>query len=272
MRTLLTTATALTLFSASAVAAPYTEVETLIVDGVEFRLVAQGSPANTHMGAGVRIDYKVYRAGALLPPSDGDEGGRLMGCTYKDTWAPEKMIYPLKVNDQQLGWELRTRGICGNTSSFRSHIIAVNKKWNVYAVRDVVSKTGLTLRALDGGPTEVWYSYQEWGDGGTSTSFMVPARWVLNGNYGYFERKPLPLAYESWPQLEYVSSFQSYFVAALNDLNVPLMKRVYEKLYREEDQESYGYVGLPGTREETLSLIESVRKHGGSIETFFRRR
>lgn len=129
----------------------------------------------------VQIDYSVYRNGKFAHAqsyTSGPVGGVLVGCSFTTSPVslPKMPIIPLMDSNQQLGWLVEVGGICGNTSSFKYHLILAPTQPRykgaplTYSFRQFVAKYHpIVRRVMD--KTEIWFVYQEWGNGGTSSMF-----------------------------------------------------------------------------------------------------
>ena len=122
---------------------------------------------------------------------------------------------------------------------------------------------------------EVWYVSQEWGTGGTASSFFVPRRLTIGKQNGSWEEgsryEKLSADFSSWPKFEYVSVFPSHFVAGLVDLNPEVMKAAADQFYDDKATENYKYAGLPATRKEATAVVEAIRVAKNQLRLFMGR-
>lgn len=223
----------------------------------------------------LRVDYTVRWNGKILPRSDLN-GGTTWGCLYGDKHKmPDRVIEPLMLNKQQIGWSFNLLGICGNTTSTHTHWVVVwpEKKRENYQTKDFISKVKpLIVPNVPSGTATVWYLYQEWGQGGTAGSFFVPKVFELQAykpnTYSAFGKASLPADIKAWPvfdDLPYVTA--SYIVAGIQSFDSTPIRVVMNGL-PDQDKEHLKYVGLPNTAEELKKLADGLDAVKPTVKDF----
>lgn len=245
---------------------PVTMTNEFKMNGKTYKIVGrarQGGSARSFER--IWIEYSVYEGKKFIHPTRGG-GGTLFGCS--PTWPvslPNDFIAPLKVGDRQLGWLLKTGGICGNTYSAKYQLVvpplSPTASEQTYDWKEFVSKFDPILREQNK-KVEIWYAYQEWGKSGTAGSFLPG-----------FDSNPPKLSpdFKTWPKMDDMANgFPSLFVAGMVDDNPDVMEAATKQFFDEKAKENYEWAGLPSTRKAAEDAIDGMRKLQPYLHTFVR--
>ena len=201
-----------------------------------FELKYKVKGVTTSSGAQDLVLYSIYRNGKFVH-AEKEDGGRFFSCRYKK---PE--IFPVKTIKKQIGWMLVGGGICGNTSSFKVElIIPVESYSTTYYTKTLVSKESPLIQPTQNG-FSIWYYEQNWGRGGTATSFYVPSKVVVDLNDDFFSFKKGDIlkdvqVLEKSESPKWLRSFLGFFVAGIRDVNPELMEYALSNLYSREQKD-----------------------------------
>jgi hypothetical protein len=170
--------------------------------------------------------------------------GAIYGCPYGDPSFD-------KIGNPAIGWIANLGGLCGNTFSWKSVLLIPDND-----PVEFIAKEKPIWEQQSNGEVWVWSSYQEWGQTGTSESFVVPElrciAEVEEGHEPYLCR--LPSDVTTWPENFYVSSsFLGIFVAGLKQDDPALMLSALENA-SDKSISWVGAQGFPTSREELRAL------------------
>lgn len=197
--------------------------------------------------------YSIYKNGKLINSSK-DGGGIFSSCRYKPP-----SVFPIKSTKSQIGWMLIGGGICGNTSSYNIELIV--PKGKQYYSETFISKFIPTIQPLSNGAS-VWYYQQNWGHGGTASSFLEPKKLTidLTGDFSLLRKGNL---LKDIKQLEKASkqppSFLGLFVAGIRDVNPDLMQYALDNLYSLEEKEQISVHLKKADKDYLQSLINKIK-------------
>ncbi|NVK38655.1 MAG: hypothetical protein HWE18_12080 [Gammaproteobacteria bacterium] len=202
--------------------------------------------------------YSVYKNGKFIH-SEKEDGGRLFSCKYKQ---PE--VKPIKTLKNQIGWMLFGGGVCGNTSSYVAEvIIPVESYSTTYYSYTLISKE---IPLIDSSDNEIsiWYFEQNWGNGGTATSFFVPSKVTVNLNDDFFAFKKGNILsgiefIEKIKSNEWLKSFLGFYIAGIRDVNPELMQYALDNYYTEGQKEWISVHLKSGGKQYLKQLIDKVR-------------
>jgi hypothetical protein len=204
---------------------------------------------------GVRdlVLYSVYKNGKLFH-SAKEDGGRFFSCKYE-----QPKVQPVKSLNKQIGWMLLGGGICGNTFSYKAEIIipVVNYS-SFYYSYSLYSKELPLIEPLKDG-FSIWTFEQNWGNGGTATSFFVPSKVTVNLSDDLFPFKKGNILngikfIENMKSNEWLLSFLGLYTAGIRDINPELMQYAIDNYYSEE-QKDWISVHLKGSDKEYLKKL-----------------
>ena len=220
-----------------------------------YSLRISSSDVTTRFGRERLVRYSVYENGKFIHGENRD-CGRVFTCPYEQ---PVE-IKGVHSNKRQIGWMISGGGVCGNTYSLRNElIIPIIKHSPGFMNRTFVSKSDPIFFPTEGG-AEVCYWQQNWGGGGTATSFFVPRK-LLIGTHAIrkgdvFENLE---KFEPSTDDDYLQpGFLSLFVAGLEDANPELMRYAIQNYYKGEDQEWYEVHIKDGSLEGVELLAQKV--------------
>lgn len=204
--------------------------------------------------------YSVYKNEKFLHPFRID-AGRFFSCPF-DRTVEIKNIFS---EERQIGWMLVGGGICGNTFSYRIELIIpkTSEHFPEYHQFTFISKVIPNLIPTEKG-AKVCFFEQNWGGGGTATSFRVPKKFEIDvtrgraeitkgdvfENLDYFE-------YESGKPGSGTKTFLGPFVAGLEAANPDLMRYALQ-YYDKDDRGWYDRHFKDGSLEGMKSLVTKV--------------
>ena len=225
---------------------PVTTESIFQFDGNEYKIKVKVRDAANSSGHGQIISYSVYLNNKFIHPADWD-GGSVTGCRYPFTELQDNFtVSTLESDSISIGWIISTGGICGNTKSSKLvFIIPPHKRWGNLIEYELLAKQEPLIRN-NNGKIEIWYIYQEWGRGGTSTSIFVPQKIIIDPSKKYkYEiiskgnvlNGILEIDTSEWGY--YKNHFLNLYVAGLNDLNIELMEYSLNNLYNSDETDWY---------------------------------
>ncbi len=204
--------------------------------------------------------YSVYKNEKFLHPSRID-GGRFFSCPF-DRTVEIKNIFS---EERQIGWMLVGGGICGNTFSYRIELIIpeTSEHSPEYHQFTFITKVIPNLIPTEKG-AKVCFFEQNWGGGGTATSFYVPKKLEIDvtrgradirkgdvfENLDYFE-------WESGTPGSGTKTFLGPFVAGL-EAKYPDLMRYALQYYDNDDRDWYDVHFKDGSLEGMKSLVTKV--------------
>lgn len=201
-----------------------------------FELKYKVKGVTTRSGAQDLVLYSIYKNGQFVH-AEKEDGGRFFSCRYKK---PE--VFPVKTTKKQIGWMLVGGGICGNTSSYKVElIIPVESYSTTYFTKTLISKESPLIQLTQNG-FSMWYYEQNWGRGGTATSFYVPNKVVVDLSDDFFSFKKGDIlkdvqVLEKSGSPEWLRSFLGFFVAGIRDVNPELMHYALSNHYSIEQKD-----------------------------------
>ena len=226
---------------------PVTTESIFQFDGNEYKIKVKVRDAANSSGHGQIISYSVYLNNKFIHPSEWD-GGNITGCRYPYTELKDNFsISTLEADNISIGWIISTGGICGNTKSSKLVFIIppLKSAYGNYLEYELLAKQEPIIRN-NNGKIEIWYIYQEWGRGGTSTSIFVPQKIIIDPSKKYkYEiiskgnvlNGILEIDTSEWGY--YKNYFLNLYVAGLNDLNIELMEYSLNNLYNSDETDWY---------------------------------
>jgi hypothetical protein len=218
----------------------------------------------------VQVDYSIYRNGKFLHRASTD-GGQITGCWYGKLDPSQKIVFPLEWKQVTYGWMIKILGVCGNTSSERVVLVVIPESpVEGYFTKTIETKANPVLRNF-GADLAVWYVYQEWGDGGTASSFFVPGalKISLSAPDSSFASLPMPAKAEEWPTFEgFPYTLASIVAAGLNSLNPALIREAAVR-FSAKDAEQLKEVGLPETKQGLGLLASALEADGSYLRKFY---
>ncbi len=218
----------------------------------KYTITVVKSDIHTAVEKGMKLAYALRRNGKVVRPNDL-RAGTLLGCGY-----PEILLKRIELADGPWGWMVATGGICGNTFSYKLHLVVVRPGEDEYDLTEIIAKNLPVLRK-PGQKLQFWYQKQVWGTGGTAMSFFVPQLLEYDITYNTFDRPKLPSDFSLWPKLEFMS-FPGMYVAGLEDSNAEVMKLAVEKFFDPvEAKKTYGAQGLPTTKQEAMVQVRAIQ-------------
>ncbi len=228
----------------------------------EYKLELNYKKINPKEDKGLLLTYKVYRDNKPLETAKRKEP--LVSC--RDYNAPK--IAPLKSTKEQLGWMIIGNGICGNTYSYLFEIIfpyhdSIHDKTE-YFHQSFIAKEHPTILPNDYG-VELFYYQQEWGNGGTATSYFVPHN-IEFSPYSNIKLKEgdilkkIPFLEKNAPKDWLEPNFLGLFKAGLDSKNLPLMHHALENYYDTNIIEWYKVHYFNPTKENLLKKIEQTKQ------------
>jgi hypothetical protein len=236
--------------------------------GCRYEIRAVAVDASLGFSSGQRIAYTVRRDGKFVHPNDPD-GGRLVGCRYAIHDPLDLYLAPFPDAEQPVGWVMSTGARCGNGFEQRVRLVIPpnpeNSTSDGYVEATFVAKFGVRFRRTEAG-IEVWSSRQVWGNGGTSSSVVVPECRLVDGQ-GDVRSAPLDPDWRTWglPEDEPVC-FPTVYLAGLFEGNVALMRRALSSLHVPEFSGWCTQFGLPADREGLRELCDAVEARAAADE------
>ena len=227
----------------------------------EYKLELNYEKVNPKQDEGLLLTYKVYRENKLLETTKRKEP--FTSCRDYDT----PKIFPLKSTEKQLGWMIEANGICGNTHSYRYEVIFPNNDYQYgakYYHQSFISKEYPLIAPNEYG-VELFYYQQEWGNGGTATSYFVPH----NIDYSPYDHvklkevdilKKIPFLEKNVQEEWLKPRFLGLFKAGLDSKNLPLMHHTIENYYDPNMMEWYKVHYSNPTKENLLKKIEQTKE------------
>lgn len=179
--------------------------------------------------------YSVFKNGKFIH-SAKEDGGRFFSCKYK-----KPIVKPVKSLNRQVGWILLGGGICGNTFSYKAELIIPVEKYSIsYYSYLFYSKELPIIEPLEDG-ISIWSFEQNWGNGGTATSFFVPSKVTVNLSNDFFEFKKGNILddikfIEDMKSNEWLISFLGLYTSGIRDVNPELMQYALDNYYSEEQK------------------------------------
>jgi hypothetical protein len=252
---------ALLVFSLATVAvSPQSIQSSYSTDDAELRLQVSWEEASSSMGQVLEVRYSVHRD---QPPLQGRPGaGRFVSCVNR-----QPTIEPLLFEGDPIGWMITGWGICGNTWSHIIELVLPRDPQDGgpgYSSASFLSKDVPQIVTSSGG-LEIWYYEQNWGGGGTSTSFFMPRKLrvdleggvsVVRGNVrtnvDFLENNPV----SDWLR----PGFLGLFAAGLEDANPELMQYALDHHYSERQEELYSEHFRSGKKEYLSSLVARIEQ------------
>jgi hypothetical protein len=223
-------------------------------DTFEIKYKVKG--VTTSRGVKDLVLYSVYKNGNFVH-SHKEDGGRFFSCRSKK---PD--VIPVKTTKNQIGWMLIGGGICGNTSSYKVElIIPVESGLTTYYTKTFTSKVLPLIQPLKNG-LSIWYYEQNWGRGGTATSFYVPNKIVVDLSEDVFNFKKGDIlknieVLEKSESPEWLRSFLGFFVAGLRDVNPELMQYALDNHYTLKQQ---GWIAVHFDKADKEYLQQIIHK------------
>lgn len=230
------------------------------VDETDFRLQVSWKEATSSMGQELEIRYNVHRNQDFMHGKPG--AGRFISCGKK-----QPTIEPILFEEKQIGWMIVGSGICGNTSSRKIEVVLPRSQQAddpSYFSTSFISNDVPQVVA-NSGWIEIWYYEQNWGKGGTSSSFYMPrklrvklegsinvAQGNVRTNLEFLEDNPV----NDWLR----PSFLGLFAAGLEDANPVLMQYALDHYYLESDEEWYSVHFQSGKKKYLSSLVARIEK------------
>jgi hypothetical protein len=205
------------------------------------------------------VRFSVRRDGMFLHQADTLDGGRLSGMKWFHG-GPTCFEVEELLPEGGPGWLLRLAACTGSASSARTCVV-IPRSDGTFGAWIVDSKDGLTQRASREG-VELVGTYQEWGNGGTSTSVLVPFRLVVRPGAA-LARMPLPSDARACLPMDNRLSFEGVFVAGMRERNPDLMQSALVHLFVEPEQvddDERPDLGLPQGRAALDNLVRAVRR------------
>ena len=171
---------------------------------------------------------------------------------------------PVNTLNKQIGWVLLGGGVCGNTFSYKAEIIIPVESYSTtYYSYTLISKALPLIESLDN-EISIWYFEQNWGHGGTATSFFVPSKVTvsLNDDFFHFKKGNILNGIEFIEKLksnEWFKSFLGFYIAGIRDVNPELMQYALDNYYTEEQKDRISVHLQHGDKKYLKQLIDKVR-------------
>lgn len=223
-----------------------------------FEIKYKVKDVTTTSGSMDLVLYSIFKNGKFIH-SDKDDGGRLFGCKYK---SPK--IMPINTTDRQIGWMLVVGGICGNTFSYKVELIVPVESYEPKYYAKTFSSKDLPILEPSKDKLSILYFEQNWGRGGTSTSFYVPNKIEFNLKDDYPRIKKGNVltsinTLEKYNSEQSMLSFLGIFIAGIRDVNPELMQYALDKYYS-DDQKDWISIHFEKSDKSTFQkLIQQVR-------------
>ncbi len=223
-----------------------------------YELEYKAKDVTTSDGSKNLVLYSVYKNGGFVH-SEKEDGGRFFSCKHEQ---PE--VRPVKALEKQIGWVLLGGDICGNTFSYKAEIIIpVERHSTTYYSKTITSKKLPLIESLKNG-VSIWYFEQNWGKGGTATSFFVPSKITINLDDEYIKFKKGNILngigfLERYNPHEWLQSFLGFYVAGIRDVNPKLMQYALDNYYNDEQIDWISVHFQSGDKGYLEQLIEKVR-------------
>ncbi|WKE67222.1 hypothetical protein PVT67_08295 [Gallaecimonas kandeliae] len=223
-----------------------------------FELKYKTKDVTTIRGPEDLVLFSVYKNGKFIHSEKIDDG-RFFSCKY------EKLnIVPLNTVEKQAGWMLTGGGVCGNTFSYNVELIIPDEgDESSYHSKNFISKEIPLIKPLKNG-FSLWYYEQNWGHGGTATSFFVPSKIDVNLNDEFFRFKKGDIltdikTLENSSTSKWAASFMGLFSAGIRDVNPALMQYALDNYYNDDQKELIAVHFGKSDKEYLHELIEKAK-------------
>lgn len=222
----------------------------------------------------LRIDYTVRKNGKTIHSTPG-QGGVLLSCSYgrinDDKNLPKDSLKIIKVDGNPVGWWVSGFSVCGNTTSLRTQFVLPIPQKAEYGYFEINPKT-LPVVTKNKNDYEIWFIYQEWGNGGTAGSFFVPRRIVFEDSQ-YLKFKSIGIDPKIWPSFDddfHFKNFPSIYVSGVLDKDPEVMKFALDNYFKTDADSKnwYEWSGVPVTKEKAVKEIEAMSELKSTLSSF----
>ena len=165
---------------------------------------------------------------------------------------------------KDIGWIITGMlSYCGIAAEAQTIFIIPND--DIYYAFVVKSKFDPIVVDVNKDTLSIWYSYQEWGGGGTGLSYFVPRKInVFKSDFWYIEigrgniLNGIEKLKNSNAELRF--DYVNLFTAAIIDVNPKLLEYAYSQYYKDKDEPFYLHHNLPTTKKEIDEIILELEK------------
>lgn len=227
-------------------------------DSNTYELKYKVKAVTTSSGEKDLVLYSIYKNGKFVH-AEKEGGGRFFSCGFE-----RPKVLSVKTTKKQIGWMLVGGGICGNTYSYKVElVIPVESYSTTYFSKTIISKALPLIEPTQNG-FSLWYYEQNWGRGGTATSFYVPSKIVVDLSDAFFGFKKGNLlkdihVLEKSSSPEWLRSFLGFFVAGIRDVNPELMQYALCNHYSIEQADWIAFHFEKADKEYLREIIDKVR-------------
>ncbi len=200
------------------------------------------------------IEISVYKNNKSLQSIDL-KTGHYIGCSNNQNAISVENI-------EGKGWIISgLKSVCGNTNSEKT--IYIFPKNDGYYSLEIDSKRKPIVKTENGNQLSIWYSYQEFGGGGTSTSYFVPRKLVIMDEENKITIKKgnvlKGLDEIDAEKLAHSLNFPNLFTAGILDHNPELLEFALKNYFKPEDKDWYAVHKIPTNKEEIDYVIIKLK-------------
>ena len=228
-----------------------------IRDNVTYELTAEAKKGDGPYG--VNINYSIKEGGKKLENWYHQSQFILRGCD--DHGIPKQFASVATDGKEDLGFLLYSG--CGNPFTGIYHFVYGKKSFKSVTVISKASKYPPVFRASDAPDIiEMWTVEQRYPNGvGTAMSIFVPIVTKISRTDEYLsrDRRRPPEKISSWPALDYVTGFPSFFAAGLTMMDDRILTQAVDIYFKPTESKDYEALGLPASKEEASRVIEAVK-------------
>ena len=150
-------------------------------------------------------------------------------------------IKTISADGDTFGWVIYYPGICGNTFSYEAEIIIPLEEESMisstpsFITKSIFTKRNDLLYHKNNNKIDIYYTFQDWGSGGTAWSQFIPRKKSYDRDKPWLGIYNAPITIDDIENVLGQKYFITAYMSGFYDLNPELMQHALDNYYDDED-------------------------------------
>ena len=160
-------------------------------------------------------------------------------------WDGSKGIQKISADGDTFGWIIYYPGICGNTFSYSAEIIIPLEEESMISSTPSFITESMTTKSKDllynknGNKIDIYYTFQDWGAGGTAWSQFIPRKKSYDRDKPWLGIYNAPITIDDIENVLGRKNFMTAYMSGFYNLNPELMQHALDNYYHDNICETF---------------------------------